>query len=208
MKIQLALDRLSIVKAIEIANSCKNEVDWLEIGTSLIKEFGTESIRTFRQAFPNKILLADMKIIDNALYESDIAYAAGADIVTVMGCGPVITIELVAQSAKKHNKDYMIDLLGTNKLRQKTIRANFTDAIFCLHVSKDIQEIQEKSFRFEDTLLKEQRLAVAGGINKQNIKSIANEIIPEIFIIGGAITQTDDPQKAANELRYLLNGKG
>lgn len=208
MKMQLALDRLSISSAIKIASACVDEVDWLEIGTSLIKEFGIESIRTFRHTFPHKILLADMKIIDNARYESDIAYAAGADIVTVMGCGPIVTIELVAQSARKQNKNYMIDLLETNELRQEKLRTNFKDAIFCLHISKDSQEIQKTSFCINDMMWKEQRIATAGGIDKHTIKEISNKIKPEVFIIGGAITKANDPQQAAKELRDLLNSEG
>ena len=54
MKIQLALDRFSIDEAIQITQSAQEYVDWIEVGTSLIKEYGKESIQKIKTAFPNK----------------------------------------------------------------------------------------------------------------------------------------------------------
>jgi len=42
MKIQLALDRLSIQDAVKMAKLVETEIDWIEVGTSLIKEFGMQ----------------------------------------------------------------------------------------------------------------------------------------------------------------------
>ena len=64
MIFQLALDRFSIEEALQMARNCQEEADWIEIGTSLIKEFGMESVLAFREAFPQKFLLADTKTID------------------------------------------------------------------------------------------------------------------------------------------------
>ena len=44
MKIQLALDRVTIEEAIILAKLAEPSVDWIEVGTSLIKEYGIESI--------------------------------------------------------------------------------------------------------------------------------------------------------------------
>lgn len=163
---QLALDRFSIDEAINIAKAAEKEVDWLEIGTSLVKEFGMESVRAFRRVFPDKILLADTKTIDNAIYEAKIAYEAGADIITVMGCGPKVTIELVAEEARKRRKDYMIDLLNTTLDCQKELRDAFSDAVFCLHTSKDVQEHGGKKAA-ANISWQGRRLATAGGIKKR-----------------------------------------
>jgi 3-hexulose-6-phosphate synthase len=200
---QLALDRFSIEEAINIAKAAEKEVDWLEIGTSLVKEFGMESVRAFRRAFPNKILLADTKTIDNAIYEAKIAYEAGADIITVMGCGPEVTIELVAEEARKRHKDYMIDLLNTTPDCQKELRDAFPDAVFCLHTSKDVQEHGgEKSA--SGISWQGRRLAVAGGIKQETIGAIAAKLAPEVYIIGGAITKQEDPLSAAKALRSII----
>lgn len=202
-KFQLALDRFSIEEALKIAQKAADEVDWLEIGTSLVKEFGMASVRAFRQAFPDKVLLADTKTIDNAIYEAKIAYDAGADIITVMGCGPEVTIELVAEEARKRKKSYMIDLLNTTPDCQQKLRDAFPDAVFCLHTSKDVQE-HGQAAAAEDISWQGHRLAVAGGIKKETIGTIAARLAPEVYIIGGAITKQEDPRAAAKALRSLI----
>ena len=40
MIIQLALDRMNMKEAIEMARTVESSIDWIEVGTSLIKEFG------------------------------------------------------------------------------------------------------------------------------------------------------------------------
>lgn len=85
MKIQLALDRMTISEAIETAKEAEQYVDLIEVGTSLIKEYGVESISEIKKEFSLKPVLADMKTFDNATYEFSIAFDAGADMATVMG---------------------------------------------------------------------------------------------------------------------------
>lgn len=54
MKIQLALDRMNMEEAIEMARSVEASIDWIEVGTSLIKEFGVNSIKEMKNHFPEK----------------------------------------------------------------------------------------------------------------------------------------------------------
>ncbi|HWL22666.1 MAG TPA: orotidine 5'-phosphate decarboxylase / HUMPS family protein, partial [Ureibacillus sp.] len=72
MKIQLALDRLSIEEAIQITREVEKSIDLIEVGTSLIKEFGMNAVSKIREAFPNKTIVGDIKTIDNAIYEFDL----------------------------------------------------------------------------------------------------------------------------------------
>ena len=74
MKIQLALDRLTIEEAIAIAEKAEQEIDWIEVGTSLIKEFGVKSIEEMKKRFPNKTIVADIKTFDNAKYEFEMCF--------------------------------------------------------------------------------------------------------------------------------------
>ena len=67
MKLQVAIDRVSIERAIDIIREVEEYTDIVEIGTSLIKDFGLESVRRIKKEFPTKIILADIKTIDEAL---------------------------------------------------------------------------------------------------------------------------------------------
>lgn len=203
MKIQLALDRLTIDEAIELGEQVRNEVDWIEVGTSLIKEFGIESIRHISRAFPDKSIVADVKTNDNAVYEFGMCYEAGADIATVMGTAPIPTIETCVKTANQHGKKVMIDLLNTSDEQVRQLMA-FQSAIFCVHVSKDLQEVSgqtSQALKVPEGLLNSgYELAAAGGITPDSIKDLQKTGVT-VAIIGSTITKAEDPAAAARSLR-------
>ncbi len=108
-------------KLLPLAKLAEPSVDWIEVGTSLIKEYGIESIYKIKQAFPDKTIVADIKTIDNAEYEFTMYYQAGADVATVMGVSPSPTIETCANVSEKWNKKMMVDLLNTSSNSQKQV---------------------------------------------------------------------------------------
>lgn len=201
MNIQLALDRMTIHEAIERAAAAEQYIEWIEVGTSLIKEFGMDSVRALRKAFPDKVIVADMKTNDNAQYECQLCFEAGADVATVMGNAPFVTIQACIAEAKKRNKHMMIDLLNTTPAQQKALSR--CDAIFCLHTSKDEQELgagENGGSVLEDGV----QIAVAGGITLGNLHDYL-KIKPSVLIIGSAITKAEDPGRAAAAFKEKVN---
>lgn len=207
MNIQLALDRMTVEEAIQMASTVKDSIDWIEVGTSLIKEFGVSSVAQLKAAFPNKIIVADVKTIDNAVYELDMCFRAGADVATVMGVAPLVTIEKSLEVASKWNKEIMIDLLNTSAQVQEKL-VNY-DAIFCSHVSKDEQELsggQTSVAQGHTAILGSGRkLAVAGGITLESMKGMQG-LNPYVVIVGSAITKADDPAASAQKFHSLASG--
>lgn len=203
MKIQLALDRLTIDEAMELGEKVRDEVDWIEVGTSLIKEFGIESIRRISRAFPDKEIVADVKTNDNAVYEFNMCYEAGAAIATVMGTAPIATIETCVKTADQHGKKVMIDLLNTSEEQVRQLMA-FDSAIFCIHVSKDLQEVSgqtSEALKVPEGLLGGgYALAAAGGIAPEAIEGLRKMGV-NVAIVGSAITKAEDPAAAAQQLR-------
>ena len=51
MKLQLALDRMEIDDAIQLTKKVEDSIDWVEVGTSLIKEFGMASVKEMKKSF-------------------------------------------------------------------------------------------------------------------------------------------------------------
>jgi 3-hexulose-6-phosphate synthase len=204
MKIQLALDRLSIEEAIAVADSVKPYVDWIEVGTSLIKEFGMNSVRAVREAFPEKTIVADMKTFDNAVYEMEMCFKAGADVATVMGAAPYVTIEACQATALKYQKQIMIDLLNTSTVQMDKL-ASFHQAIFCAHLSKDQQELLGKATEFEFSAIAgaPNQLALAGGITLGTLNAL-KKLQPFVVIIGSAITKAEDPFLVAKSVYEMV----
>lgn len=211
MNIQLALDRLTIEQAIHVAAPVSSYIDWMEVGTSLIKEFGMESVKALKQAYSDHIIVADVKTFDNAIYEFEMCYAAGADMATVMGAAPQVTIEACMNVAAKRGKKVMIDLLHTTEAQVRQL-AVYSDAIFCLHVSKDQQEIHGvsqagSSGQVPDSLSegKGHMIAFAGGITADSLPNLMT-FQPHAIVIGSAITKTENPVLAAKAFSEFKKG--
>lgn len=203
MKIQLALDRMEISEAIELTRKVEDSIEWIEVGTSLIKEFGVASIKEMKQAFPNKLIVADIKTIDNARYEFELCFEAGADVATVMGVSPLVTIDTCMEVANRYHKKVMIDLLNTSD-EQKIELLKYKEAIFCEHVSKDQQEeIGSQNHGTMQSVFSDFQVAAAGGINLDSIEDLARSLNPAVVIIGSAITKADNPSEAAAQFKQL-----
>lgn len=198
MKLQVAIDRVTLDKAIEIIKAVKDFADIVEIGTSLIKDYGLESVRKIRSAFPDIKILADIKTIDEADYEFRSAYSAGADILTVMGTASIDSVEICRNIAAELQKEYMIDLLEVSDDKKNELK-KFKDAIFCVHLPVDKEGIGLRELVKESSkeLIDCPRLAAAGGVNLKTL-SIMKESGYEIAIVGSAITKAQDIKEAAD----------
>jgi 3-hexulose-6-phosphate synthase len=187
---------MSIEEAISIARKAEMYIDWIEVGTSLIKEFGMESVRAIKGAFPDKTIVADMKTFDNAVYEFERCFEAGADMATVMGAAPSVSIKACMEVAERYGKQVMIDLLNTSP-QQLASLSDYENAILCAHLSKDQQESGgEARLHIPSFSTKNSKLAVAGGISLDTFSEIS-KMNPYVVIIGSAITKADDPEQAA-----------
>jgi 3-hexulose-6-phosphate synthase len=197
MKLQLAMDRVSIEDAICIIEKTKGYVDIIEIGTSLIKDFGLQAITRIRKLFPNIVILADMKVMDEAEYECKAAYQAGADIVTVMGAAAISSLTICQKVAKEYNKDYMIDLLEVNDDKLKQIGV-FHDALQCVHLPLDAKgnSLEKLLLDTKNKLDERTRIAVAGGVTLSNL-SLLQQCHVDTVVVGGAITKAKDIRATA-----------
>lgn len=201
MKIQVALDRVSLERGIEIAKKAESYVDIIEIGTSLIKDYGLEAIRQIRAVFPGKAILADYKTMDEGEYEFRAAFDNGADIATVMGVASWPTLEACYRVAKEYSRDLMIDLMETSWERVAALQT-FEEAIFCFHTPRDAPkgEIDRKLGSFCANFPGIRRLAVAGGIKLNDI-SLLHAFPVEIVIIGSTISKAVNPAEAAQRAK-------
>jgi 3-hexulose-6-phosphate synthase len=207
VKIQLALDRFSIEDAIKIASQASQYVDWIEVGTSLIKEFGVQSILSIRKAFPDKVIVADIKTFDNAEYEMNLCFDAGADVATVLGAASAVTIDKCVRSAIEKEKQIMIDLASVAP--EKWVSMPVGDHIvWCLHVSKDEQEALHVRQEGEHAALQQvpvrPTIAIAGGITKESVP-LLSPLMPDIAIVGSYITKARDPHEASRKVREAAN---
>lgn len=204
MKLQIALDRLTRDECIRIAKETEKEIDIIEVGTGVIKEYGMAIVREMKELFPGKQIVADMKTCDAGNHEALQAFEAGADISTVMAFSANATITDMLRVASEMRCRVMVDLL---EVRSRDLVKELHDLgvdLVSLHVGKDKQT--EGAFDTElFSLLKgfDFEVTVAGGINLDTISAIVREK-PDTIIVGSAITKAEDPQKVAARMRALL----
>ncbi|WP_174729064.1 3-hexulose-6-phosphate synthase [Mesobacillus harenae] len=206
MKIQLALDRLTEEACFHIVEETVDQIDWIEIGTGVIKEYGMEIVRKLKKKYPEKTIVADMKTCDAGKHEAIQAFEAGADIITVMGFSYNGTVTETLKAARDYNKKIMIDLLGiTEKERVEELHKLGVD-LFCLHVGKDMQKeggLADPSLYQLVEGLEGIQVAIAGGISEQTIGAL-KETPVDIAIVGSAITASSNPKTASQKIKELI----
>ena len=206
MKLQFAIDTLTTEKALELAAAAAAHVDILELGTPLIKSEGLAAITALKEAHPDKVIFADLKTMDAGELEADIAFGAGADLVTVLGSADDSTIAGAVKAAKKHGKGVVVDLIG---VADKPARAKEVVALGAefveMHAGLDEQAKAGYSL---DGLLRDGAqsgvpFSVAGGVNAGSIAAVRASGA-RVAVAGGAIYGAPDVSAAAAELRAAI----
>ncbi|MDO4960912.1 MAG: orotidine 5'-phosphate decarboxylase / HUMPS family protein [Eubacteriales bacterium] len=199
MRIQAAIDRVSLEKLFEIGSLLYGNADIVEVGTSLTKDYGMEAcVGGMRKRFPDMCILADIKTCDEGAYEFRQAYKAGADIATVMGFSSNATIKACAEVAREFGREYFIDLMEVSDERTRELAGLFPDGIFGIHLPSDMQgEGLGELVKAQCACLKKvHSIAAAGGVKLESLPLLKREGV-EIAIVGGAITKAENMGEAA-----------
>jgi 3-hexulose-6-phosphate synthase len=206
MNIQVALDRLTREECFQILEKTAPYVDWIEVGTGVIKEYGMTIVREIREKYPDKTIVADMKTCDAGKHETIQALDAGADITTVMAFSADKTISDTLEVAASRGKRVMIDLLGVSENKRVRELQELGVSMVSLHIGKDMQETGESTGSLFDLIqgINGLETAVAGGITFETLPGIV-ENNPDTVIIGSAITKAADPAEVARAMKGLVN---
>jgi len=200
------MDVLTTDDALALAGKVAAHVDIIELGTPLIKAAGLEAVTAIKAAHPDKVVFADLKTMDAGELEADIAFSAGADLVTVLGVAGDSTIVGAVKAAEKHGKGIVVDLIG---VADKAARAREVVALGAQFVEMHagLDEQAEDGFTFE-TLLTDGStsgvaFSVAGGVNISSIGAVQASGAT-VAVAGSAIYSATDPGAAAAELRAAI----
>ena len=206
MQLQVAIDFLTTEDALALAAKVADSVDIIELGTPLIKAAGLSVVTAMKDAHPDKIVFADLKTMDAGELEADIAFKAGADLVTILGVAGDSTIAGAVKAARAHGKGIVVDLIG---VKDKAARAKEVTALGATFVEMHagLDEQVEAGFTF-GTLLEAGStsgvpFSVAGGVTIATIGAV-QEAGARVAVAGAAIYGAADPAVAAAELRAAI----
>ena len=206
MKLQVAMDVLTVEAALDLAGKVAEYVDIIELGTPLVKNAGLSAVTAVKTAHPDKTVFADMKTMDAGELEAEIAFAAGADLVSVLGSADDSTIAGAVKAAKAHNKGIVVDLIGVADKVSRAKEARALGAKFIeFHAGLDEQAKPGYNLDVLLTAGGEARVpfSVAGGVNLSTIEAVQRSGA-DVAVVGGSIYSADDPAVAAKELRAAI----
>lgn len=207
MKLQLAMDVLTLEAALELSGKVAEYVDIIELGTPLVKNAGLSAVTAIKQAHPDKIVFADLKTMDAGELEADIAFKAGADLVTVLGVADNSTITGAIKAGKAHGKGVVVDLIGVEDKAARAKEVTELGATFVeMHSGLDEQAQEGYDLNALLTAGKESGVSfsVAGGVKLATIKDVQASGA-DVAVIGGGIYSADVPAQAAKELRDAIS---
>lgn len=199
--LQIALDSLSLEKAVADAKQAESVVDIIECGTILACAEGMKAVSVLRALHPNHIIVCDLKTTDAGAVLAKMAFDAGADWLTVSAAAHPATKAACKKVADEFNaanpdlkvkKEIQIEIYGNWTLEDAKQWREFgvTQAIY--HRSRDA-ELAGKGWTAEDIELMKAlsalgiELSITGGIVPEEIHLFKEIQNARTFIAGRAL---------------------
>ncbi len=204
--LQVAIDVLPLDELESTIVPLLEHVDVLEAGTPFIKMYGLGVVQRLRALGPGHLIVADMKAMDAGALEANMAFDAGADVMTVLACAGDATIEGAVRVANDRGKRVVCDLIGVpDKVARARQLAGLGVHMVGVHTGTDDQA------RGADPLADlaaitgavDLPVVVAGGINATTLPAILT-YGPAIVISGSGILGQADPVAAAKALHEAI----
>ena len=203
--LQLALDMTDLEKAIQLCEICAAWIDWIEAGTSLVINAGLHAVKTLKKEFPQKTVVADVKIADAAKMIAGLVIASDADVLTVLSAASDQTIATCVDIAHEHGRQVLGDHISTRLSAEACLRlADLGCDLVGIHIPKDSGESIALN-SIEDLLHKIRvPFVLAGGIKTNLLQQMVGWPITSV-VVGGAILNHPDPAGEAKKFAAILD---
>jgi bifunctional enzyme Fae/Hps len=180
--LQISLDNPSLENAKKIiAQLPGSDRIIVEVGTPLIKRYGTRVISDLRQVARDFFMVADLKTLDVGKVEADIAYEDTADAVVAAGLAPPETLDAFVHEAKRVGIYAVIDMLNVEDVLAKLKSLKEFPDMVILH--RGIDQESGRTCGLERIKMIRQAftgkkflIAVAGGIIPETAKDVERAV--------------------------------
>jgi len=178
-----------------------------EIGTPLVKKYGSEVILKLREVKPDAFYILDLKTLDVGNLEARMAADATANAVVISGLAPISTIVKGIREAEKTGILSYVDMMNVEdplKRLEEIKKAGVLPNVVELHRAIDSEE-SEPPWMLAGKIKENYRvlIAVAGGIRPENVEEVINAGA-DIVVVGRAVTKAKDVEGAVRRfMRYM-----
>lgn len=207
--LQFCLDFITIPSALAAAFKVAEHVDIIEIGTPLCKAAGMDAVRAVREIYPEKPILADMKTPDVGGLEAQLAFNAGANLMTVMGGAPLATLESAMRVAKETGNEVLVELTGTGRQFERIEdwkRLGVERVVYHRGWDEGVSNrewSQHDLVKIRGLIDEGFKVSIAGGICVE-LLPLFKDLPISIIVVGRAIHQARDPIAAVRQLRATI----
>ncbi len=213
--LQIALDIPDLERTKRIIEELpRSDSIILEMGTPLIKKYGTEIIGKIREVEKGAFIIADLKTLDVGQVEVDIAFDETADAVVASGLAPIETLDKFVYEAHRLGIYAFIDTLNVpDPLKVLKSLRELPDVVI-LHRGIDTErkgrkkeghqwgDIRRIKREFKDRKL---LVGVAGGIEPETAVQALGDGA-DIIIVGRDITQSKDVERSVRRFLNIMKG--
>lgn len=208
-QLQIALDTFDMPSALRPLNAAISQVDVIECGTVLIIAEGLRAVREIRALYPNKTILADVRIAEAGAVISRACFEAGASWVSVVAGASMTTVEQVVKVAQEFGGEVQIELGETYDPGQAREWRRLGATQVIVHRSRDAEAAGKLTWGENDKDRIRQlhkmgfKVTVTGGVTAKDLPFFQGVPVG-VVISGRGIVKADDPLAAATELRETI----
>lgn len=152
----------------------RNDRVLIEAGTPFVKREGTRGIIRIAALWGGKVV-ADLKSVDGALEEVELAYQAGASAATVLGAAPVETVNLFIKTCNELGLDSMIDMIGVEEPLGILRSLKQPPRVVVLHKGRDEETTRGKVIKYKQINKIRSKydvlISAAGGVDLREARS-------------------------------------
>lgn len=205
-QLQLAIDVLSTKEALEIVSEVGQYADIIEVGTPLCVAEGSHAVRAIKEACPDKIVFADIKVMDGGNCVPLSVIEAGCDMFSVLAATDDNTMQEAIKLAHDNNVMVLADFCNVADMAGRGAEVDAMGADYlCCHVGYGRQEdgvdpVEELRALAPFKTPK----AIAGGIKLETVEAAVNSAAQDI-IVGAGICAQKDRVAVAKQIRAIID---
>ncbi|MEO0561289.1 MAG: 3-dehydro-L-gulonate-6-phosphate decarboxylase [Chloroflexota bacterium] len=207
--LQIALDMFDLPSALAPLQQAATDIDVIEVGTVLCLSEGMHAVRAIKALYPDKPVLADIRIAEAGNILAKMAFEAGADWVSVVSGAAPSSFEVVYEIAQDMGRDVQVELSDGWTWEQVQRWRDIGISQIIVKRSRDAEaqgKLTWKDADFDNIRRLHDmgyRVTVTGGVKPDDIARFAGVPV-YIFISGRGIAAADSPLKAAQTFQQRI----
>ncbi|MBN1953962.1 MAG: hypothetical protein JW900_02820 [Anaerolineae bacterium] len=182
----------AIVRSVQNVPRARERI-LMEAGTPYLKREGMAGIRVIRSLWRGHVV-ADLKTVDGAIGEVDMARSAGATAVTILGNAPPETLNLFVTRCAALGMASMIDMLGVKDPLRVLMHLKHPPDVVVLHLARDEENTRGKVIQYRHVNRVRSKfdviISAAGGVD---LKEARSAIFNGANIVVANLVRPSDP---------------